>query len=201
VPQVRILPGPPNEVRISDPSHVSVQASHRRQSTFSPQSVRTSDIHAICDGVQFVAEQVAIPVQRHGGRGVPEYGLHALVRGSGGNGERRGRVTELVGHKAVQAGRDGGSVEVPASKALDPRGRLGPSREDEVVRPSICELDGQVVAQNRGMGTHLRAWDFGGPKIMWPFTSVMDSATSILPRSTSMRRRRSAAASPHRSPV
>jgi hypothetical protein len=57
-------------VQLSDSSHVSVQASHRRRSALSPQPVRTSGIPAICDGAQFVTEQVAIPVQRHGGRGV-----------------------------------------------------------------------------------------------------------------------------------
>jgi hypothetical protein len=91
------------------------------------------------------------PAQRRaGGRTGPsswrprpaEHGLHPLDRGAGGDGERGGRVTELVGHQPLQAGRSRCAVEVATAEVLDPQRRPGLRGEDQVVRPETGERSG-----------------------------------------------------------
>lgn len=68
------------------------------RSAFSPQPVRTSGSHPVRSGVQLVAEQVAVPVQRHGGRGLPE----VLQRLYQERNEKLGQVAERIAESGEQ---------------------------------------------------------------------------------------------------
>jgi hypothetical protein len=48
-----------------------VEAPQGTLQVLSQHPVSTSRVHPVRDNAQLFAEQVAVPVQRHGGRGVP----------------------------------------------------------------------------------------------------------------------------------
>ena len=82
---------------------------------------------------------------------MPEHPLNPLHVRPGADGQRSGRVTQLVWRQPVQAGPDRRSVEDVAAEVQVPQGRAPHGGEDEVIR---C-LSGYLL----GQGVDQKAWD------------------------------------------